>query len=302
MMNTERRDDNFAFTGLPLNNSSARSHRNTVGFKGLYNYDITFSLSADKSQLTVTTKTALANPDYQLLLSTEYYGSKPDIAFNPAGVKFTRIDSSRVVKALVTVCNPGSGNSNAGMPVSLYAGDPTRTDTAKLMYSGIFPAGIRAGECKEFTFDIDLSRFASINKEITIIANDNGATAGSQPFSLNTTGTQHPLHQECFYDNNLLTVTTGINTAPSLGERGAFEYRNLFHAGDTAGVGIVDNDLQLIDPDGDNMVSATITLTNTPDVQQKGYALRVIYRPASAFQAITQTWYYCRARRRRTHM
>ena len=215
-----RRDDNYAFKGVPLNNSSTRSHANTVGFKGPYNYDISFSLSADKSQLTVTNKTGLANPDYQILLSADYYGSKPDIAFNPSGITFTKV-SSHVIKANLAVCNPGSGNSNGGMPVSFYHGDPTVDPAAKLLYVSIFPEDIEAGECKNFSFDVDLTGFSNLNIDLSIVINDDGSfvsggvghTVGT-PFSLTALATQHSTYQECYYGNNLITKSIAVNNAP----------------------------------------------------------------------------------------
>ncbi|HEY1165786.1 MAG TPA: Ig-like domain-containing protein, partial [Chitinophaga sp.] len=215
-----RRDDNYAFKGVPLNNSSTRSHANTVGFKGPYNYDISFSLSADKSQLTVTNKTGLANPDYQILLSADYYGSKPDIAFNPSGITFTKV-SSHVVKANLAVCNPGSGNSNGGMPVSFYHGDPTVDPAAKLLYVSTFPEDIEAGECKNFSFDVDLSGFSNLNIDLSIVINDDGSfvsggvghTIGT-PFTLTALATQHSTYQECYYGNNLITKSIAVNNAP----------------------------------------------------------------------------------------
>ncbi|UYQ95456.1 gliding motility-associated C-terminal domain-containing protein [Chitinophaga horti] len=284
----ERRDDNFAFKGVPLNNSSARSHRNTVGFKGPYNYDISFSLSADKSQLTVTTRTGLANPDYQLLLSADYYGSKPDIAFKAGGVSFSKISGS-MVKAEVNVCNPGSGNSNGGMPVAIYAGNPTLDTAAVLLFTGNFPDEIRAGDCKTFDFTLDLSRFSNLNIALTIVANDDGSyVAGGighaigRIFSLDTLGNQHTTYQECFYGNNLITVPTGVNNAPvidpdpdkSSGLDGAFVYLDRFVAGSTMATDIADDDLSIIDPDASAIVKAIITLTEVPD----GRAERIVLK------------------------
>ncbi|HEY8919068.1 MAG TPA: hypothetical protein VIM87_21640, partial [Chitinophaga sp.] len=284
---TERRDDNYAFKDVPLNNSSTRAHSNTAGFKGPYNYDISFSLSADKSQLTVTTKTGLANPDYQLLLSADYYGSKPDIAFGTPAVSFTKVDGSKIVKANVAVCNPGSGNSNGGMPVSFYQGDPAASATARLLYTGTFPQEIRAGECKNFVFDLDLSSFDNLNMNITIIINDDGSYAPggmghtvSAPFTLDQLANQHSTYQECYYGNNLVTQNTAVNNAPivdpdpdkSSGATGSYNYRNVFNAGST-GAKIVDADLTIIDPDASNLFAATVTLTNTPDAGNEGLYL-----------------------------
>ncbi|WP_298735435.1 gliding motility-associated C-terminal domain-containing protein [uncultured Chitinophaga sp.] len=215
-----RRDDNYAFKGVPLDNSSTRFHANTAGFKGPNNYDISFSLSADKSQLTVTNKTGLANPAYQMLLYADYYGSKPDIAFNPSGISFSKV-SSHVVKANIAVCNPGSGNSNGGMPVSCYYGDPTVDPTARLLYAGTLPEDIEAGTCKDFSFDVDLSGFSNLNITLSIVINDDGSfvpggighTVGT-PFNLTALATQHSTYQECYYENNLITKSIAVNNSP----------------------------------------------------------------------------------------
>ncbi|WP_346319715.1 cadherin-like domain-containing protein, partial [Chitinophaga sp. YIM B06452] len=276
---TERRDDNFAFKGVPLNNTSARSHAYTVGFKGPYNYDISFSLSADKSQLTVTNKTGLANPDYQLLLSIDNYGSKPDIAFGTPGVTFTKYTGSKTVKADVTVCNPGAGNSGSGMPVSFYHGDPTTNPSARLLYTGAFSQGILAGECQTFSFDLDLSNFDNLNIDLAIIINDNGSYVpggvGNEvgvPFTLASLASQHATYQECYYENNLVTRTIAVNNAPVLdpdpnnssGATGTYSYLNFFDAGST-GAGIMDADMTIVDPDAPVLSGATVTLTNSPD-------------------------------------
>jgi gliding motility-associated-like protein len=285
---TERRDDNFAFRGLPLNNSSARSHANTVGFKGRYAYDISFSLSPDKSQLTITNKTGLANPDYQILLSADYYGSKPDMAFNAAAASFTKLSPQKLVRANVAVCNPGAGNSNGGMPVSFYQGNPTSNPAAKLLYTGVFPEDIPSGACKDFSFDIDLESYDNLDIDLTIIINDDGSYvpggpghAVGTPFSLSSLAAQHPTYQECYYENNLLGHTIDVNNAPiadldgdnSSGTDGAFNYQDVFHAGSTTGTRIADDDLQIIDPDATNLASATVTLTNIPDAGSEGIYL-----------------------------
>jgi gliding motility-associated-like protein len=275
----QRRDDNFAFKGVPLNNTGARSHANTVGFKSPFNYDISFSLSADKSQLTVTNKTDLANPFYQILLSADYYGSKPDIAFNASGVTFTKV-TDKTVRANVAVCNPGAGNSNGGMPVSFYHGDPTVDPSAKLLYTGTFNEGIDAGQCKNFTFDLDLSSFSNLNIDVTIVINDNGSFVPGgvghpigTPFTLTALETQHATYLECYYGNNLITKAINVNNAPevdpdpdnSSGATGNYSYLNYFNAGSSTGAKIADADLVIIDPDAPNLSAATITLTNTPD-------------------------------------
>ncbi|HEU4552852.1 MAG TPA: Ig-like domain-containing protein, partial [Chitinophaga sp.] len=280
---TQRRDDNYAFKSVPLDNSSTRAHANTVGFKGPYNYDISFSLSADKRQLTVTNKTGLANPDYQFLLSADYYGSKPDIAFNASAITFEKTAAYKV-KATLTVCNPGAGNSNGGMPVSFYYGDPTVDPNAKLLYTGTLNEGILAGECKQFSFEIDLSSFDNLDIALTIVINDNGSfvpggvghTVGT-PFALTSLANQQSVYQECYYGNNLLTKSIDVNNVPVVepdpdnsSGAGAYNYQNYFNAGSSTGANIADGDLTIIDPDASDLYAATITLTNTPDGSNEG--------------------------------
>jgi gliding motility-associated-like protein len=288
LSNSTRRDDNYAFKSVPLNNTSTRTHANTVGFLGPNPYDISFTLSADKSQLTVTNKTGLANPAYQFLLSADFYGSNPDIAFSTSNITFTKGASCNIVNANLTVCNPGAGNSSGGMPVSFYAGDPTVDPTAKLVYTGTFNQGILQGECKSFIFPLDLSSFSNLNVNITMIINDNGTfVAGGvgnvvgTPFTLSSLYKQNTGYKECYYDNNITNKTISVNNCPvvsldpdkSSGASGKYNYLNYFTAGSPTGVKIVDNDLTIIDPDGTDVFGATITLTNILNVGNESLTL-----------------------------
>ncbi|WP_158618119.1 Ig-like domain-containing protein [Chitinophaga lutea] len=276
---TTRRDDNYAFKGVPLNNSSTRAHTNTVGFKGPYAYDISFSLSADKSQLTVTNKTGLANPDYQLLLSIDNFGSKPDLAFGTPAVTFTKYPGTKTIKTDLTVCNPGAGNSTQGVPFAVYQGNPVTNPQAKLLYTGTLPEALQAGECKAFSFDLDLGSYDNLNIGLTIVLNDDGSyvsggiggTVGTV-FTLASLASQHAGFEECYYDNNLVTGTIAVNNAPvidpdpnnSSGAPGTYSYLNYFDAGST-GATIMDADMSITDPDAPAISGATITLTNRPD-------------------------------------
>ncbi len=289
-----RRDDNFAFKGVPLNNTSSRAHANTVGFKSPSIYDITFSLSADKSQLTVTNKTDLANPDYQILLSMDYYGARPDIAFNTSNITFSKGSTCNMIKANVNVCNPGSGNNSGGMPVSFYHGDPTTDPTAVLLYQGTFNQDIHEGECKTFSYDIDLSSLPSLDMDLTIIINDNGSFvpggvghAVGTPFTLASLANQNTGYKECYYDNNLVTKTVDVNNCPradldpdnSSGATGKYNYLNYFNAG-SGGAKIADADLNIIDADGGNIHGATITLTNILNPGSEGLFINGTLPPA----------------------
>ncbi|WP_158569041.1 tandem-95 repeat protein, partial [Chitinophaga silvisoli] len=281
---TARRDDNFAFKGLPLDGTSARNHTNTVGYKGAYGYDISFQLSADKTTLTVINKTGLANPDYQILESMDYYGARPDIAFNSTNISFAKGSSCNIVRASVEVCNPGAGNATAGMPISLYHGDPTTDPAAILLYTGTFNQAILQGECKTFTYDMDLSAFDNLDFDVTLIINDNGSFvsggighAVGTPFTLSSLANQNTGYKECYFDNNLITKTMNVNNCPkanldpdnSSGATGKYNYLNYFNAG-SSGAKITDTDLSIVDYDGDNMVKAVITLTNVLDAGSEG--------------------------------
>ncbi|MBP1650631.1 MAG: outer rane adhesin like protein, partial [Bacteroidetes bacterium] len=243
---TTRRDDNFAFKSVPLDGTSARNHANTVGYKGNYGYDISFSLSADKTTLTVTNKTGLANPDYQILESMDYYGARPDIAFNAADISFAKGSSCNIVRASVEVCNPGAGNASAGMPISIYHGDPTTDPAAILLYTGTFNQTILQGECKTFTYDMDLSAFDNLDFDVTLIINDNGSfvsggvgTAVGTPFTLSSLANQNSGFKECYFENNLITKAMDVNNCPkanldadnSSGATGKYNYLNYFNAG-----------------------------------------------------------------------
>jgi gliding motility-associated-like protein len=280
-----RRDDNYAFKDVPLDSTGTSTHVNTVGFKGGFAYDLSFKLSADKSELIVTNKTGLAGQTYQFLLSAEFFGARPDVAFNAPNITFTKGASCDIVKASIQVCNPGAGNNNGGMPIAFYQGDPTVNPAAKLLYLGTIDQAIKMGECKNFTFDLDLSAYDNLNVDLTMILNDKGSyvlggigTAVGTPFSLASLAAQDPFYTECYYDNNIFTTTINVNNCPVLdpdpdnssGSAGTYSYLNYYTAGSSTAAKIADTDLKIIDPDGGNVFSATITLTNTPDAGKEG--------------------------------
>ncbi|SFW86050.1 tandem-95 repeat protein, partial [Chitinophaga sancti] len=276
--NATRRDDNYAFKNVPLDSTSTRSASGTVGFKNTGAvYDISFFLSADKSQLTVINKEGLVASSYQLLLSCDYYGSRPDVAFSTAaGITFAKGGSCNIVKATVNVCNPGSGNSSGGMPVSFYSGDPTTDPAAILLYTGTFNQDIPQGECRSFDFNLDLSSFSNVNIPLSMVLNDNGSFvsggvghAVGTPFTLSSLVNQGSKYKECYYDNNLISAQIAVNNCPVVnldtdGSSGASykNFINYFAAGSATGANIADNDVVVSDPDGDNISSAKIVLTN----------------------------------------
>lgn len=280
-----RRDDNYAFRNVPLDSSNTRNYVNSVGFSAGYQYDLRFTLSADKSELTVTNKAGRADIDYQYLISADFFGARPDIAFNTSNITFSKGGSCEIVKVNAEVCNPGSGNATGGMPVAFYNGDPTTDPTAKLLYVGSFDRQIKMGECKPFSFDLDLNGFSNLNIDLTVIINDNGSfvpggvgNVVGTPFTLASLATQNPYYKECYYDNNLITRTINVNNCPiidpdpdnSSGAGGNYSYLDYFTAGSTSGAKIVDNDLSAIDPDGGDVYGATITLTNILNAGQEG--------------------------------
>uniref|UniRef100_UPI0031D78178 tandem-95 repeat protein n=1 Tax=Chitinophaga sp. TaxID=1869181 RepID=UPI0031D78178 len=278
---TTRRDDNYAFKNVPLDSTSTRNASGTVGFKNTGAvYDISFFLSADKSQLTVINKTGLANPSYQFLLSCDYYGSRPDVAFSTtSGISFAKGGSCNIVKATVNVCNPGSGNSSGGMPVSFYSGDPTTDPSSILLYTGTFNQDIPQGECRTFTFNLDLSSFSNVNIPLSMVLNDNGSFVSGgvghvvgTPFTLASLANQNSKYKECYYDNNLISAQIAVNNCPVVNldldsSSGATKrnFINYFSAGSATGANIADNDVTVSDPDGDNISSAKIVLTNDQD-------------------------------------
>jgi gliding motility-associated-like protein len=285
---TGRREDNYAFKDVPLDSSSTHNHANTVGFRAGYPYDIMFTLSADKSVLTVTNKLGTTNSAYQLLMSADFFGARPDLAFNTSNVTFTKGSSCEIVKVNVEVCNPGSGNATGGMPVAFYNGDPTTDPTAKLLYVGTMDKQVKMGECKPFSFDLDLAGFSNLNIALTVILNDDGSfvpggvgNAVGTPFALASLATKNPYYKECYYDNNLFTRTINVNNCPiidpdpdnSSGAGGNYSYLNYFTAGSSTGAKIVDNDLSAIDPDGSDVYGATIKLTNILNAGQEGIYL-----------------------------
>ena len=281
--NTARRDDNFAFKNVPLNGTSARN--NSVGV--FYNntttgqpYDIRFSLSSDKTTLTISNTVGEANNSYQFLLSCDFYGSKPDLALNALYSGFTKGDGCNEIKATIRIANPGSGDSPGVIPVSFYDGDPTVNPNAKrlLTDSLVFNQPLLSQQERNFVFTIPLPGYEDLNIPITVILNDNGSFAPTRnvaigtPFSLEDLAAQSARRSECDFSNNKYTATVNVNNCPvvrldpdrSSGAPQARDYIDYFAAGST-GTAIADTDATVSDPGGSTIQSATITLTNRPD-------------------------------------
>ena len=283
---TARRDDNYAFKNVPLNGSSVRS--NAVGV--FYNntttgnpYDIRFSLSADKTTLTVSNTVGEANNAYQFLLSCDFYGSRPDLALNTTYTGFSKVAGAancNEIRATIRIANPGSGDSPGTIPVSFYDGDPTVNPNAKrlLTDSLVFNQPLNSLAERNFVFNIPLPGYADLNIPLTIILNDNGSfaptllTAIGTPFALDDLAKQSTRRTECDYANNKYIATVNVNNCPTVsldpdrssGSSSSRDYIDYFAAG-SAGTRVTDSDVSISDPGGSTLQSATITLTNRPD-------------------------------------
>ncbi len=183
------------------------------------------------------------------------------------------------------ICNPGSGNNNGGMPIAFYEGDPTTSAGARLLHVRVIPDQIKMGDCKDFTFDLDLSGRSNLNINVSMILNDNGFVCNgrcrrNRRYSLYTglfkcTGS---FLYRCYYDNNIYSTTLNVNNCPVLnpdpnhssGASGNYSYLNYYNAGSPVGAKITDTDLTIVDPDGGTVASATITLSNRPDGTSEG--------------------------------
>ncbi|PSL25796.1 Ig-like domain-containing protein, partial [Chitinophaga ginsengisoli] len=289
---TGRREDNYAFKDVPLDSTSTHDHINTVGFRANApvgsSYDLRFTLSKDKSELIVTNQTRLANQTYQFLLSADFFGQRPDLAFNPSNITFSKGATCNQLKVTVNVCNPGAGNATGGMPISFYNGDPTVNPAAVLIHIDTLEQPIKSGECKNFTFDLDLSSISTPTLDLTMILNDEGTFvpgsvghAVGTPFALSALDTRNPYYRECYYDNNIFKKTINVNNCPvidpdpdkSSGATGKYTYLNSFTAGSATPAKIADADLTIISPDASDIYGATITLTNILDAGQEGIYL-----------------------------
>ncbi|SOD13388.1 hypothetical protein SAMN06297358_1218, partial [Pedobacter xixiisoli] len=283
---TLRRDDNFAFKNLPLygagNGNSARNNTGTTGkfFTGeTARYDLFFKLSPDKSEIKITNTMALVHDQYQVLMSLDFFGSRPDLAINTSHVSFTKGADCKEVKAKIRISNPGSGESPGSIPVSFYEGDPTTNPNAKRLLTDavVFNTSLPSLQEQDFTYALNLSAYSNLNIPITVILNDDGSFAPNlnqsigTPFSLSDLKNQSDKRIECDYGNNKFQATINVNNCPTVNldpdrssGTSANNYLDYFTAG-SAGTRIADNDMIIVDPENNNLQSATITLTNRPD-------------------------------------
>lgn len=216
---TARRDDNYGFRNLPLDGTSSRNPTYSAGIyfpNGGTVYDLRFTLSANKSQLTVTNAFGLVAANYQVITVADFFGSRPDYAF-PVDVasNFSYANNGQCGQTAVTVtlCNPGSGNSPGGIPTSFYIDNPTTNPAAKLVHISTFAQSLVQGTCVTFSFNIDLKSLGVNDPNIKMFAiiNDNGSfvpggvgNAVGTPFTLASLSTQGSQYTECDYTNNLV--------------------------------------------------------------------------------------------------
>lgn len=220
---TTRRDDNYGFKNLPLNGTSSRNPSYSQGIYftngGGSVYDLRFTLSANKSQLTVTNAFGLVAANYQVITNADFFGARPDFAFTlNVNSDFTYSNNGQCggVAVNARLCNPGSGNSPGGIPVSFYDKDPTTDGTARLLKIDAFNQPLPQGQCANFIFNLDLKSMGINNPNVTLyaIANDNGSfvpggvgNAVGTPFTLASLSTQGGQYKECDYTNNKVAFT-----------------------------------------------------------------------------------------------
>ncbi len=216
-----RRDDNVSFVALPLNGTSAVKFGTGQDAGGTNeHYDIAFRLSPDKRTINVAVSSGLVNDQYQYLLSMDFFGAQPDVGSESAKIVNATSDC-RTLNMGLELCNPGSGNNPAGMPVSFYKGDPTTSATATLLATEIFNQPIPVGQCASQNITIDLTPY---NESFTIyiVLNDDGSFANgvgnaiTSTFALTQLASQTNNLKECDYTNNLLTKPVVLDQAPSV--------------------------------------------------------------------------------------
>lgn len=279
---TTQRFNNYTWKSVPMDGvATTINHASTIGSilfpSGNGNESsVNFEISADKKVITVKNK--IGHVDYQYIMSMDFYGSRPDLAFNPGNISFSKGATCKIVKATVELCNPGAGNNPAGIPVSFYEGDPTTDGTAKLLYTSSFDQIIPVGSCQTYDFDIDLSAYTDVNIDITMIINDDGSfvtggigTAVGTPFSLSDLVNQGNTFLECDFTNNKSSHTINVNNCAYVDLDGdnnsggtGNNYITNYVAG-SPGIGISDTDVTITEPDGGTLHSISITLTNRPD-------------------------------------
>ncbi len=216
-----RRDHNYAFNDVPLDKSSTRTHANTIGKNSANNqYDIEFELSEDKTSLFVYSYFGLVETHYAAVMQADFLGTKPDIAFDPNNITISNNGDCATVDVSVELCNPGSGSSPQGMPISFYEGDPTSSAAAIYLYTQNFIPDVEIGQCESDVIEVDLEVLTDNNIDVTVIINDDGSFANGVGNQIGTTFTlaelaaqSNPI-KECDYSNNLTIRTINVNNCP----------------------------------------------------------------------------------------
>ena len=231
-----RRDDNYGFSSIPLNGTSTRINGPPPAISdGIYYpnsnvYDVRFTLSADKTTLTVTNAFGEVPTEYKSLLLATFYGKKTDLTatttIDPSTYNAVNDGTCGGVDITLTVCNPGSGNSAGGFPFAVYSQDPTQTGTALLVFTGNFPDPISQGSCVTDNFNVNFAPTGlnDYNGTYYIVLNDDGreapggiGTSIGQPFDLEDLEGQNEDYIECDYTNNLIPFTvSGVMTCPTV--------------------------------------------------------------------------------------
>jgi len=275
-----RRDHNFAFKDVPLDNSSTRTHVNTIGTTtASSNYDIYFELTPDKTQLVCTNIFGLVTTSYTAVMEIDYFGSKSDISFDNNGVTITESGNCPTVNVSLELCNPGGGSSPAGMPLAFYNGNPTIDANAVLLDLQIFDLGIAVGQCTTRSIEVDVSELSNKNIDLTIIVNDDGSLANGigntvgSTFALTDLGDQTGNLIECDYTNNLIIETINLNNCPDA----TVDFETT-RANDPITIDVQDNDS---DPDNDAMITSILIDAQNGSTSLSGND--IIYTPQSGY-------------------
>lgn len=273
---TARRDHNFAFKNVPLDNSSTRTHANTIGTTNAgNNYDISFELTPDKTQLVSTNIFGLVANSYTAVMLVDFFGSKSDITFDNAGVTISESGNCPTVSVSLELCNPGSGNTPTGMPISFYDGDPTNDANAILLDILTFDIDVAVGQCATRIIEVDLSELTNKNIDLSIVVNDDGSLANGIGNAIGSTFVLTDLENqannltECNYTNNLITETINVNNCPDA----VLDNANTDQ--DTP----ITIDVQDNDSDPDNDLITTSILTNATNGNAVLSGNDIIYTP-----------------------
>lgn len=280
MSGVNRRDHNYAFKEVPLDNSSTRTHTNTVGkTTASSNYDITFELSPDKTQLITTNIFGLVPTHYTTVMLIDYFGSTPDLTFDNTGVSASEGGTCPIIEVSLELCNPGGGNAPVNIPIAFYDNDPTNDANAVLLDLLDYEADIEVGQCVTQVLNVDMSALNNKNIDLYIVVNDDGSysngignTIGST-FTLESLENQTNNYSECDYSNNMVVETINVNNCPDA----VVDFET---ANENTSITI---DVQNNDSDPDNDPLTTSILTNAKNGNAVLSGNDIIYTPALDF-------------------